>query len=44
VTVEAPQVTVTPTIEPKIELTMPERPKKAKIKHSEGGVSTVELV
>ena len=28
VTVEAPQVTVTPTIEPKIELTMPERPKK----------------
>ena len=43
VTVEAPNVTVTPTIEPKIEVKMPERPKKARIKHSEGGVSTIEL-
>lgn len=40
VTVEAPQVTVTPSIEVKI----PDRPKKARIKHSEGGTSTVELV
>jgi len=43
ITVEAPKVTLTPTIEPKIEVKMPERPTKAKIRHSEGGVSTIEL-